>query len=243
MPGIYRIRNTINGKSYIGSTGKDFDRRWRSHIGHLNVNKHTNKELQIDWNKHGKTAFVFEIIEEGVLQDNLIHRERHWTIEAIREGNCYNMPEYNHSGSSLPTSLLYDEIALLRTARDELSQARIAYLQALEEVSVEKYRPVDIVSRDIIHDLPLFLSLVISIYMRFVSKEIKGLPWSVRNLTGKHFLRDNYIGELTQDEAAEVASMMMRMKIITDRSDRSAGKWSCKSIEDIVLKVLAHWSE
>lgn len=63
MPsGIYKILNTINGKFYIGSS--DFiRRRWREHVVTLNGNKHGNSYLQNAWNKYGKDAFEFSVVE------------------------------------------------------------------------------------------------------------------------------------------------------------------------------------
>jgi len=59
--GIYRIRNLINGKVYIGSAC-DIEKRRNDHIANLNRNTHRNKYLQNAWNKYGESNFVFEII-------------------------------------------------------------------------------------------------------------------------------------------------------------------------------------
>lgn len=60
--GIYQIRNTINGKKYIGSAVL-FRRRWYTHRWALERNSHHSKHLQRAWNKYGEQAFAFEIIE------------------------------------------------------------------------------------------------------------------------------------------------------------------------------------
>ncbi|KMY55364.1 MULTISPECIES: GIY-YIG nuclease family protein [Bacillaceae] len=59
--GIYQIKNTKNGKVFIGSTrnlktlnGKRFE---------LNMGSNTNKELQREWKEFGDTAFEFEVLE------------------------------------------------------------------------------------------------------------------------------------------------------------------------------------
>jgi|LakMenEpi03Aug12_release.lakeMendotaPanAssembly.Ray.scaffolds.fasta_scaffold253559_4 hypothetical protein len=57
--GIYQIRNTRNGKIYIGSTD-NFKRRKREHFANLKLNKHDNIILQRAYNKN-KNEFVFEI--------------------------------------------------------------------------------------------------------------------------------------------------------------------------------------
>lgn len=57
--GIYRIRNAVTGKVYIGSAA-NFPRRFALHRCNLRAGKHKNTKLQNAWNKHGEAAFVFE---------------------------------------------------------------------------------------------------------------------------------------------------------------------------------------
>jgi group I intron endonuclease len=57
--GVYIIRNTVNGKVYVGST-KNFDRRFSSHRWMLEKNKHHSTKLQRSWLKYGEGAFSFE---------------------------------------------------------------------------------------------------------------------------------------------------------------------------------------
>ena len=61
--GIYKIRNLVNGKVYIGSA-VNFKRRWDYHKSRLNNNSHNNIHLQNAWNKNGQENFVFEVVEE-----------------------------------------------------------------------------------------------------------------------------------------------------------------------------------
>ncbi len=60
--GIYRIRCTLTGKVYIGSS-LNIDRRLYGHRRHLASGKHVNAHLQAAWNKYGPDAFEFEIVE------------------------------------------------------------------------------------------------------------------------------------------------------------------------------------
>ena len=59
VPGIYQIRNKIDGNIYIGST-KNFDDRHTKHFGFLRRNKHHNIHLQRAWNRYGEDNFIFE---------------------------------------------------------------------------------------------------------------------------------------------------------------------------------------
>lgn len=63
MVGIYKIKNLLNDKVYIGSS-TDINRRHINHLSLLNRNKHHAFKLQLAWNKYGSKNFVFELIEE-----------------------------------------------------------------------------------------------------------------------------------------------------------------------------------
>lgn len=58
-PGIYQIRNTTNGKTYVGSAAS-LRRRWYEHCSYFRRGAHPNRYLQRAWDKHGAAAFVFE---------------------------------------------------------------------------------------------------------------------------------------------------------------------------------------
>lgn len=74
--GIYRIKNLLDGKCYIGSS-VNIHRRWAGHRSELKRNKHHSLYLQRSWNKHGSDNFVFEIIELCD-KSKLIEREQHY---------------------------------------------------------------------------------------------------------------------------------------------------------------------
>ncbi len=77
--GIYKIRNIINGKLYIGSAAKISIRLIR-HKCDLNKKRHDNILLQRAWNKYGSDAFEFKIIEVIIepTKQKLIEREQFW---------------------------------------------------------------------------------------------------------------------------------------------------------------------
>jgi group I intron endonuclease len=60
--GVYAIRCTVNGKSYVGSAARSFDYRWRKHVALLRLGTHHSKPLQLAWNKYGESAFVCDIL-------------------------------------------------------------------------------------------------------------------------------------------------------------------------------------
>jgi group I intron endonuclease len=60
--GIYSIRNTVNGKRYIGSA-QNMARRKSQHYSDLRFNRHAASHLQHAYNKYGADVMVFEVIE------------------------------------------------------------------------------------------------------------------------------------------------------------------------------------
>lgn len=75
--GIYRILNTVNGKSYIGSS-ETVRHRLVAHRSMLRLGKHTSRALQRAWVKHGPDRFTFEVIEPVADVSTLLVREQHW---------------------------------------------------------------------------------------------------------------------------------------------------------------------
>jgi group I intron endonuclease len=92
--GIYLIRNIINNKKYIGSTGSTvgFYRRWAIHKSELRGGYHRNKHLQYSWNKYGEQNFEFSILEE-CSENMLVIREQAW-IDYYDSMNP--LKDYNH---------------------------------------------------------------------------------------------------------------------------------------------------
>ena len=75
--GIYQIRNTANGRLYVGSA-VNIKRRWADHKKGLKAGTHHCKKLQNSWNKHGAECFEFSILEVVAVKGELILREQHW---------------------------------------------------------------------------------------------------------------------------------------------------------------------
>lgn len=89
-PGIYLIRNTVNGKFYIGSA-KTLRGRLDAHIRVLRRGCHHNSHLQASWVKYGGDVFVVEILENVVGCELLIEREQYY-LDELKAVQCgYNM--------------------------------------------------------------------------------------------------------------------------------------------------------
>lgn len=85
--GVYKIYNSVSGKTYIGSS-ENLNRRLKDHKSYLRINKHQNKHLQSAYNKYGKDAFEFTIIEYCEIY-KLAEREQYW-LDRIPLGKRYN---------------------------------------------------------------------------------------------------------------------------------------------------------
>jgi len=99
--GIYKIKNVVNNKVYIGQA-KNLNTRYREHLYYIKNNKHYNYYLQKSFEKYGKENFNYSILEE-VEDDSLLNiREKYWIdyYGGINSNNTYNfkdplLNEYN----------------------------------------------------------------------------------------------------------------------------------------------------
>jgi len=90
---IYEIHNTITKQIYVGqtSTGRQ---RWNDHKYRLRNGIHPTPQLQKDWDKWGKDAFRFNIVEElpcDLNTEQLLEKEAALMLEHISNGaKLYN---------------------------------------------------------------------------------------------------------------------------------------------------------
>ena len=101
--GVYLIRNTTDGKVYVGSS-IDIDKRWQSHVNQMKGNRHQNAHLQSAWKKFGQDAFEFTVIEfcpEGTL----IIREVVWVeyYDSLNPDKGYNLEYPDRRGHTEET--------------------------------------------------------------------------------------------------------------------------------------------
>ena len=90
MTAIYKIRNVVNGKFYVGST-VDTRVRFQCHRRQLRKGKHHCLPLQYAWNKYGEDCFKFEVVEKVESADQLFEIENRWLEEHHGKPHCYNV--------------------------------------------------------------------------------------------------------------------------------------------------------
>ena len=93
---VYKIKNLVNNKVYIGSTVNTKNREYK-HFWMLNKGIHDNEHLQKSFNKYGSKNFVFEIVETCEEKDLFI--KENYYIEFFKSNTfeCgYNLATTNH---------------------------------------------------------------------------------------------------------------------------------------------------
>jgi group I intron endonuclease len=110
MIGIYRIRNKANDNAYYGSS-KNIKKRWYRHRYDLSLGVHANIVLQRAWDKYGENEFVFEVIEECLLEN--LHSTEQKYLDSCP---VYNIGLQASGGDNLTNHPNKDEIIKKRTA-------------------------------------------------------------------------------------------------------------------------------
>lgn len=130
MTGIYRIKNTITGKCYIGSA-VDIKDRWDKHNNALNKNKHHSIKLQRSYNKHGVNNFIFEIIKEcEPVKEIMLEREQHYIDLYDSYYNGYNCTK--NAGSTLGyrhTDDTKKKISIKQTGKKHSEETKLIWSQ------------------------------------------------------------------------------------------------------------------
>lgn len=92
-PVIYCIKNSINGKVYVGSAIKGLSSRKYLHRKLLNTGLHHSKHLQRAWNMYGEDVFEWHVLEKLKSKTNIIDREQFWMdlLQAYKKEHGYNI--------------------------------------------------------------------------------------------------------------------------------------------------------
>lgn len=94
---IYKITNTINGKSYIGQTIQNVKERFYQHCATKCSRAVSNMAIHRAIKKYGKSNFTVEVIEE-IDSANLNDRERYWIKYYNSYNNGYNSTKGGQEG-------------------------------------------------------------------------------------------------------------------------------------------------
>ncbi len=122
VSGVYQIINKVNGNKYIGSS-INLKKRKSRHWFDLKKGSHHSIILQRAWDKYGKKAFSFEVLEYVININQLIEREQYYLDLLV--------PKYNISKTassqlgvkrSVETKLKLSEALMGRKLTEETKQ-------------------------------------------------------------------------------------------------------------------------
>jgi group I intron endonuclease len=106
ISGIYKIRNLVNNKIYVGSS-KRVPYRINRHKKLLDTDNHDNPHLQSAWKLYGENKFEFSVIEE-CSPEILVEREQHYKdyYESLPGGvyNICDVVQFPPSMAGIPKS-------------------------------------------------------------------------------------------------------------------------------------------
>lgn len=128
--GIYRIKNLIDGKVYIGQS-IDIERRRRNHFVSLRSGDHKNVFLQRAYKKYGEENFNLCIMEE-TCQDMLDVRECAWIkyYKSDQSVSGYNLEtggnlNHHHTKGRIVSNETRQKLALANTGKHHSKETRI----------------------------------------------------------------------------------------------------------------------
>ena len=90
--GIYVIKNTRNGRFYVGSSC-DLRERKNTHFNELRQGKHRNKFLQRDYYKCNPEAFTFLVVLEVPREDLAVIEQTYLDRLYDKQQFCYNIAQ------------------------------------------------------------------------------------------------------------------------------------------------------
>ena len=131
---IYKITNTINGKSYIGQTIQNVKERFYQHCATKCSKAVSNMAIHRAIKKYGKSNFTVEVIEE-IDSANLNDRERYWIRYYDSYNNGYNSTEGGQDGIKLFKNL--DTESIVREYKSGKSLREIGRLFNVDKQTIK----------------------------------------------------------------------------------------------------------
>lgn len=146
--GIYKIKNIINGKVYIGQS-RNIDSRKKEHLRDLKAGRHHNFHLQRAFDKYGESNFTHDVLVYCEL-DELEGLERHYIkkYDAMNRLRGYNLKEGSSQSADVITKMLESRKKLLEDknfriqmswARSEISEQQVIRIKEMlfNDVTIE----------------------------------------------------------------------------------------------------------
>lgn len=140
---IYSILNKKNGKIYVGQTNRPFNYRISEHKRQLSNQTHYNPHLQNSWNKWGKNAFEFNILEK-IPNEKLDESEDWWIdyFDSSNHDNGYNFKKGSDSNISFHEETL-KKMSLAHKGKKNGMYGRNHTLQSRRKMSHSKSKALN----------------------------------------------------------------------------------------------------
>ena len=128
---VYVLKNTKNGKIYIGST-KNFKKRLQRHFRDLKANKHHPFILQKEYNFYGKICFqgftvnIFPTLELALEHEQLL-------IDDCDKLLRYNISKYAKAGDQISYHPFRDKIVANMTKSLLINNAKLSFEEKQEK--------------------------------------------------------------------------------------------------------------
>lgn len=209
---VYRIRNKINGKTYVGQRKLSRDRKWRQYMG-------SGIAIKTAIAKYGVDFFTKELLSYAASYDELNKAE----VEAIRAEKDKGKAQYNHH----PGSLGSPEFS---SFTDEEKQEFFSRVASQNKARYHK------IYQETIHP---HREAIISLYLLYKSckKVADELEISVKYVN--RFLKEseinlNYqtvVGRVMEDDTKIKISKGVKSNVLEKQQKRSSGEpkniWVC----------------
>lgn len=116
---IYKIRNTINEKLYVGQTNETLEQRFKRHMGYQSRENDTKFYRAV--RKYGRENFYIEQIEEVATREEATDKESYWIdkLDTIEHGYNTINNKIVSGGDTLTNHPEIDKI------REKISQSKL----------------------------------------------------------------------------------------------------------------------
>lgn len=128
---VYKLTNSITGKSYIGYTTKTLEQRFEQHVFDA-LERKSNTYLHRSIRKHGEEAFTKEVIAESDDVEELKRLEIFYIKEFQTYGKGYNMTT---GGDGVPGYEWTDEVRAVLSEKSKKQWESPEYKEFMREVA------------------------------------------------------------------------------------------------------------
>lgn len=124
---VYLIRNTLNGKCYIGKTTRTLRERWLEHCRDAR-NFRACLPMYVDIRLHSPSAFAVEVLGEAKCQRDLNRMERKFIRLYHAQTEGYN--QASAGGGCKPRRCTFSNYTLPITQRERIAESvRLSWVE------------------------------------------------------------------------------------------------------------------